>query len=166
MTTDTRVAPARYEPLMSDYLSKHKADERWTIKRIDWDGTTLKAHVCLTGWTSSETDSNRFHVSIFSLREIDAQLGIIGLHLKLGLERKTAEVWLLKCIEECRKAIRDPDNVMVSMTFDIRPTTSGKLLSERRSTITDPYGGLIDLSITTFLPHDFRQVSAHETDAE
>jgi hypothetical protein len=166
MTKNTQVAPARYEPLMSDYLAKYKANERWTINTIDWDGTTLKAAVSLTGWATSETDNNLFHVSIFSIREIDAQLGIIGLHLKLGLERKTAEVWLLKCVEECRQAIRDPNNVMVSMTFDIRSTKSGKLLSERRSTITDSHGGLIDLSITTYLPHDFREVRADETHGE
>lgn len=166
MTTDTRIAPARYEPLMSSYLAHHKANERWVINTIDWDGTTLNAHVSLIGWRNSETDENRFHVSIFSIREIDAQLGIIGLHLKLGLEQKTAEVWLLKCVEECRKAIRDPNNVMVSMTFDIRSTKSGKLLSERRSTITDPNGGHIDLSFVTYLPQDFPEFGAKETDHE
>ena len=164
MTKNTQVAPARYEPLMSEYLAKHKANERWTINTIDWDGTTLKAAVSLTGWTTSETDNNLFHVSIFSIREIEAQLRIIGLHLKLGLERKTAEVWLLKCIEECRKAIRDPNNVIVTINFNIRPSKSGKLLSEARSIITDLHGGLIDLSITNYIPLNFDEFRAHETD--
>ena len=100
----------------------------------------------------SQTDNNKFHLSIFSAREIDAQLAIIGIHLKLGLPDKSAEVWLLKCVENCSSAITTPDDVRFEMSFRFRRSQSGKLLSERAGRIFDLSGGQIQLSTLALMP--------------
>lgn len=140
-TSEQRVTPERYEPLMSDYLRHVRRREVWHINWIEWDGATLRASARLEGWEGSGTDGNRFHLSIYAAREMDAQLSIIGLHLKLGLSRKTAEVWLLKCTEEALAAITDPEDVRFEMDYRLRCTSSGKVLSERRARISDSRGG-------------------------
>lgn len=147
-----RVLPARYEPLMSAYLKDRRQIEHWHLNWVEWDGRQLRASARLEGWRASSTDGHRFHLSIFSAREMDAQLAIIGMHLKLGLSRKTAEVWLLKCTEDCRAAITDPDDVRFEMRFELRRSGSGKILSQRECVISDKSGGQILISGLGLLP--------------
>lgn len=140
------VLPDEYLPLSSEYLRSGRRKEVWSINWVKWDGEVLHASARLDGWQGSEADGNRFHVSIFAAREIDAQLSIIGMHLKLGLKRKTAEVWLLKSAEECLAPITVPDDVRFEMRFSFRKTSSGKLITERVSEISDAHGGMIKLT--------------------
>lgn len=147
-----RVSALRYEPLMSSYLSTGRKQEVWLINWIEWDGELLRASARLEGWSSSKTDNNRFHLSIFSAREIDAQLAIIGIHLKLGLPEKSAEVWHLRCEENSRAAITTAEDVRFEMCFRFRRSQSGKLLSERAGRIFDLAGGEIQLSALGLMP--------------
>jgi hypothetical protein len=148
----SRVSPARYQPLMSSYLSSGRKQEVWHINWIEWDGEVLRASARLDGWSKSETDDNKFHLSIYAAREIDAQLSIIGIHLKLGLTKKSAEVWMLKCEENCESAITMPDDVRFEMSFRFRRSKSGKLLSERLGRIYDQAGGEIRLTALGLMP--------------
>lgn len=145
MSQGREVAPAEYLPMSSEYLRSGRREEVWRINWVRWDGEMLRSSARLGGWQGSETDGNRFHVSIFAAREMDAQLAIIGMHLKLGLPRKTAEVWLLKCTEECLSAITEPEDVRFEMRFSFRKTSSGKVISDRCSEITDVRGGKIKI---------------------
>lgn len=140
------VLPDEYLPMSSEYLRSGRRNEVWSINWVRWDGEVLLASARLDGWQGSETDASRFHVSIFAVREMDAQLAIIGMHLRLGLARKTTEVWLLKCAEECLAALTVPDDVRFEMRFSFRKTSSGKLIYERMSEITDARGGMIKLT--------------------
>lgn len=151
-TDMNRVPSARYQPLMSTYLSNGRRQEVWYINWIEWDGDVLRASARLEGWASSATDNNRFHLSIYAAREIDAQLSIIGMHLRLGLPKKTAEVWLLKCVENCEAAITTPEDVRFEMSFRFRRSQSGKLLSERLGRIYDQAGGEIRLNALGLMP--------------
>lgn len=150
-----RLKPEQYVPLMSEYLLNSKKSETWHINWVEWDGKVLTASARLDGWTASATDGNSFHLSVYSARELEAQLGIIGLHLRLGLYKKCAEVWLLKCTEECFAAITNPEDVRFEMEFLLRRSQSGKIISERKSRIFDSAGGRIGLSILSLMPwHD------------
>ena len=151
-TGKNRVSAERYQPLMSTYLSRGRRQEVWCINWIEWDGEVLRASARLEGWVTSKTDNNRFHLSIYAAREIDAQLSIIGMHLKLGLPEKSAEVWLLKCVEDCSAAITTPEDVRFEMSFRFRRSQSGKLLSERSGRIYDQVGGEIRLSVLALMP--------------
>lgn len=147
-----RVAPAQYEPLMSEYLRCGKRLEQWHLNWIDWDGEVLSASARLQDFAVSPTDSSRFHLSIYSAREMEGQLAIVGLHLRLGLERKTAEVWLIKCTEECVAPITNPDDVRFEMQFQLRRSKSGKIVSRRMSLISDAGGGCIRLDALSLMP--------------
>lgn len=148
------VLPCEYEPISSSYLSADRRLEKWHINHIEWDGQVLRASARLEGARGSATDGQRFHLSVFSAREIDAQFAIIGLHLKLGLKRKTAEVWLLRGEEICSAAITDPDDVRFEMSFQLRLSSSGKILCERKCLITDAHQGLIQLNVLSLTPWD------------
>lgn len=147
-----RVSADRYQPLMSTYLSTGRSLEVWHINWIEWDGETLRASARLEGWMTSKTDNHKFHLSIYAAREIDAQLSIIGIHLKLGLPEKSAEVWLLKCVENCNAAITTPEDVRFEMSFRFHRSQSGKLLSERLGRIYDLAGGEIRLNVLSLMP--------------
>jgi hypothetical protein len=147
-----RVLPDRYEPLMSSYLRDGRRGEVWHINWIEWDGQALRASARLDGSAGSGTDGGRFHLSIFSAREMEAQLGIIGLHLKLGLSRKTAEVWHLKGTEKCLKAITDSHDVGFEIHYRLRRSSSGKLLNQQCSRISDAQGGDIRVKALKLMP--------------
>ena len=152
--TSRLVLPEEYEPISSSYLQFDRRHESWQIRHIEWDGQILRASARLEGAKGSPTDGHRFHLSVYAAREMDAQLAIIGLHLKLGLKRKTAEVWLLRCEEICKAAITDPDDVRFEMRFDLRLSSSGKILCERQSVITDAGQGLIRLNTLSLTAWD------------
>jgi hypothetical protein len=143
----SRILAEQYEPMMSDYLRCEKKREEWKINWIEWDAPTIRASARLEGWSGSKTDQGRFHLSIYSAREMDAQLSIISLHLRLGLSRKTAEVWLLKCTEECRAPITDPDDIRFERLSKLRKTSKGKVLTEGHCRISDRRGGEIVLNL-------------------
>jgi hypothetical protein len=148
------VAPSRYEPLMSSYLSTARRLERWHFNWIKFDGFALTASARLDGWQASATDGNRFHLSIFSAREVDAQLAIISLHLKLGLTKKSAEVWLLKCTQECVVPITNAEDVRFEMSSTLRRSSNGKILTERVCTVSDDRGGLFKFAVLGLMPWD------------
>lgn len=137
------VLPGDYEPLMSDYLISGRREERWVINWMRWDGDTLRASCRLDGAYVSKTDGNRSHLSVYAAREMDAQLGIILMHLKMGSSQKTSEVWLLKGGESCKAPIKDLTDVRFEKTMSLRSTSSGKLLTTSHASITDRTGGLI-----------------------
>ncbi|MFM7024490.1 MAG: hypothetical protein ACKOWC_00290 [Limnohabitans sp.] len=137
---------------MSTYLLSTKSLERWYVNWIEWDGDVLRASARLEGWTPSATDGQRFHLSIFSAREMDAQLAIIGLHLKLGLQRKTAEVWLLKSTEECLAPITNPDDVRFEMRFRMHRSGRRRIVTERLGDIRDDRGGHFHLDTRGLMP--------------
>lgn len=147
-----RLLAQEYEPLMSDYLRFEKKREDWQINWIEWDGETLRASARLAGWSGSNTDGGRFHLSIYSAREMDAQLSIIGLHKKLGLRKKTAEVWLLRGVEECRAPITDPDDIRFERTSTLKKTSKGKILTQGHCRISDSRGGEIILNLVGLMP--------------
>lgn len=156
-TVGVSIVPAnQYEPLMSSYLTHARRQEQWHINWIRSDGAGLKASAKLTGWQTSKTDGDRFHLSIFAAREMDAQLAIINLHLQLGLASKCAEVWLLKSTEECVAPITHPDDVRFDMRSTLRRSSSGKIFTERVCEISDERGGLFKLSSCGMMPWNDR----------
>jgi hypothetical protein len=148
------VLPSEYEPISSSYLSADRRHESWHIQHIEWDGEVLRASARIEGAKGSATDGRRYHLSVYSAREMDAQFAIIGMHLKLGLTRKTSEVWLLRCEEICTAAITDPDDVRFEMSFQLRLSSRGKILCERKCRITDAHQGLIQLNVLALMPWD------------
>lgn len=152
--TSRRVPVQEYMPMMSEYLLSGRRQEVWHINWIEWDGLVLRASARLDGWQSSGTDAGRFHLSIFSARELDAQLGMIGIHLRLGLSEKSAEVWLLECTEKCEAAITDAADVRFEMQFHFRRSKNGKVLARRDSRISGTQGGMIHISALVLMHWD------------
>lgn len=146
------VEPSEYWPIASEYLRHDRRNEAWQINRIVWDGDLLTASARLEGHSPSKTDGNRFHLSIFAAREMEAQLAIIGFHLKLGLRRKTTEVWVLECHEVCSRAITRADDVRFEIRISTRLTSSGKILADCQSRVWDEAGGEIRLAIKRMMP--------------
>ncbi len=151
------VTPDEYWPLTSTYLRDERKKESWHINRIEWDGEVLRASARLEGCIPSVTDGSRSHLSIFSAREMDAQFAIIGIHLKMRLARKTSEVWLLRCEEECMRAITNLEDVRFEMRISTRVTSSGKIFIERECVITDDLGGEIRLRTKALMPQPYAE---------
>ncbi len=151
-----RILPNEYEPLCSEYLRNVRRQEFWSINWIDWDGDTLTASALLDSGVPSSTDNNRIHVSIFAAREMEAQLAIIGIHLKLGLKRKTSEVWFLEGHQVCKTMITDPRDVHFQISISVRPTSSRKTLISVASQITDRFGGHFAINTVRLMPVDFQ----------
>lgn len=153
--TSRRLLPQEYDPIASEYLRTGRRTESWHINWVEWDGDRLQASASLLGGVASRTDDDRFHLSIFSVREMESQLGIIGAHLKLNLAEKKAEVWLLRCIEECLASIDEPNDVFFDLNFKLRKTSKGKVLIERSSQIRGAKSGLISLNVMSLMDwHD------------
>lgn len=146
------ISPAEYEPMMSDYLRSGCHQEAWSVNWIEWENGLLRASCRLNGVRPSHTDHGRYHVAVYPAREMDAQLGIIQIHLMLGLPQKTSEVWLLKCTEECLSPVTDPLDVRFEQSMTLRRTRSGKVLSEHFSSVTDAKGGLMKFHIHYLTP--------------
>ena len=82
---------------------------------------------------------------------MDAQFGIIAMHLAAGLREKRTEVWQIKCVEICRKAITDSENVRFEIRIAARAPKMGQVFVSVRSSITDQFGGLFELTSTVVM---------------
>ena len=140
------VMPAEYEPMASQYLTKNYQRESWHINSLRWDGKRLHGSARIEGYSPSATDRDRFHLSIFAARIMDAQFSIMGLHLAMGLPVKTSEVWQLSRVERCVAAITDPDDVRFEILIAPRRPVAGRLLATIETRVLDRFGGLFTFS--------------------
>lgn len=134
------VNESEYEPLMSEYIRDQKHLERWSINWIEWDGECLKASAKLNT-PSISSGEDAYHLSYLSADEIQSQLGIIAMHLRLGLTEKGAEVWLLSNSNSYRGAIKNIDDVRIDISLDFKKTKSNKIIFTGKSHIWDVSGG-------------------------
>lgn len=140
------VMPDEYGPMASQYLREQYQREVWHINSLHWDGKVLHGSARLEGHSTSPTDHDRFHLSIFAARMMDAQFWICGLHLAMGLPVKTSEVWQLSCVERCVAAITDPDDVRFEISITPRRPVAGRLLASIETRVLDRFGGLFTFS--------------------
>lgn len=153
-----RIMPEEYMPMTSEYLRIGRRPEIWHINWVEWNGHKLLASTRLEGGVPSKTDNNRFHVSILAAREMEAQLAIIAIHLKLGLSEKKTEVWNLETNEVCKSAITDPNDVRFAIDVITKTTSKGKTLALINSTISDQFGGLFILDVVRLLPINIQDI--------
>lgn len=126
--------------LSSPYLSGGRLLERWNIQEIEWRAAELRAKVCFTEFFVSPTDSG-FHLSNLAGLEIVAQLRIIHVHLLLGLDRKTREVWFVRGSERCIRPIRDPQCIHVGLNTRCGSETDSRRTINMSATLTDRFDG-------------------------
>lgn len=136
-------------PLLSPYLNGGRKCEDWKIEEIIHSGNRLKSRVKMASYFVSPTDTG-FHLSNITGLEIVAQLRIIHIHLFLGLDKKSKEIWFVKGSEKCIRPIRDPENILVEMTSDF-VSQGEKHLVKMKALITDPTGGRFEYSATVLI---------------
>jgi hypothetical protein len=133
--------PNDFKKISSPYLSGGKKEDIWEILEITINDKKLTAKARMISFYKSSTDKNKFHMSTITGLEIVGQLRIIFLHVYLGLEEKTREVWFLRGSERCLHSIRDPENIFIEMECNIESTESDKHMVAMHANISDPQGG-------------------------
>lgn len=144
-----RISLDRITPFLSPYLNGGKKCEDWEIIEIEFNGKFLKSRVRMNSYFESPTDTG-FHLSNITGLEIVAQLRIIHIHLFLGLEQKSKEIWFVKGAEKCVAPIRDPDNIVVEMNSDFL-RQGDKYLVKMKALVSDPLGGRFEYTATVLL---------------
>lgn len=140
---------SKITPLLSPYLNGGRKCEEWCIEEISHRGNYLKSRVKMTNYFVSPTDTG-FHLSNITGLEIVAQLRIIHIHLFLGLDKKSKEIWFVKGSEKCIRPIRDPNQILVEMTSDF-VQQGEKHLVKMKATVSDPLGGRFDYTATVLI---------------
>lgn len=136
-------------PLLSPYLNGGKKCEEWSIKEINYEKNLLKARVKMDKYFVSPTDTG-FHLSNITGLEIVAQLRIIHIHLFLGLNQKSREIWFIKGSEKCVRPIRNSDEIFIEMNSDFI-NQGEKCLVKMKAKVTDALGGLFEYSATVLI---------------
>ena len=133
--------PEDFKKMSSPYLSGGKKEDIWEILEITINEKKLTAKARMTSFYRSSTDKNQFHMSTITGLEIVGQLRIIFLHVYLGLEEKTKEVWFLRGSERCLHSIKDPENIFIEMECNVESTETDKHMVAMHASISDPQGG-------------------------
>lgn len=130
------------DDISSPYLAGNRDKEKWEIVKIevDEDNNGMTAYLRMASYYVSPTDKGGFHLTQLSTFEFLSQLTIIMSHVWAGLEKKTSECWMIESSINCKKAIRDPENIKVEMKIEAVRQVNCKILITTHSKVTDKEG--------------------------
>ena len=137
--------------LSSYYLNEGRKQETWQIDQVMIDDMTLEAQISMISRYLSSTDNNEFHLTIFAALEFLSQLMIVYAHIWAERKEKVGEGWMVESSMKSTRVIRDPDNILVSMTVDKIRERGANLYCIASYKITDPQGGLMEVRLKGFL---------------
>jgi hypothetical protein len=145
------LASTQIHDISSALLSEGRPHEKWKIDAITIDGDSLHAVVSMVSTYVSPTDTNGFHLSVFTTLEFLSQLKVIYAHHWAGIEKKTQEAWMLESNVKCIKAIRDSNKMNVTMKIIKAKMVKGRIYCVTQSTVTDDLGGHFEVALKSFL---------------
>ena len=137
--------------LCSYYLNEGKKQEVWQINHVMIEDEMLDAHISMISRYLSPTDNNEFHLTIFSALEFLSQLMIIYAHFWARREKKVGEGWMVESSMKSFRVIRDPENILVSMTVEKIRERGVNLYCIASYKVTDDQGGLMEVRLKGFL---------------
>jgi hypothetical protein len=137
--------------ISSPYLSEGRKKDQWEIIEVRILNETLRSRVRMLSYYKSPTDFEGFHLTSFSTMEFVSQLFIVYGHVLAGLEEKVQEAWMMNCDIDCKKAIRDPDNIQVEMHFKTLRKIKNRMLGHATAHIWDEQGGEFTVSLKALL---------------
>ena len=146
-----RLSADEIAALSSVYIDKGVKQDVWQIHDVEINGNLLTARFSMSSFFISPTDSEGFHLSIFSTQEVLSQLANIYMHVAAGLKVKSRESWMRKCSVTCRSAIRDWENIEIEMDFFKQKWANDTLLTRVNCKIVDSQGGLFTASLKGML---------------
>lgn len=133
---------AQVKALSSKYIDEGVKNDCWAIRDIEISGAVLKAHVGMTSFFVSTTDSGGFHLTIFSAQEMLAQVANIYLHVFSGYTVKSKETWMRECSITCRSSVRDFENIMVELEITAIREVADTVIAQASARVYDEEGGL------------------------
>jgi hypothetical protein len=139
------------ESLSSHYLSEWRKQESWKIKEVRIQGEKLSAVVTMRSTYVSGSDTQGFHLTIFSALEFLSQLMITYAHVWAGLENKTREGWMLESKTRTVRAIRNAEHIEVEMVVRAMRKRGENLFCEADYRVTDNQNGLFEVQLKGFL---------------
>lgn len=137
--------------LSSHYLNEGRKQETWQINHVMIEDKMLEAHISMISRYLSSTDNNEFHLTIFSALEFLSQLMIVYAHFWAEREEKIGEGWMIESNMRSIHVVRDPDNILVSMTVEKIRERGANLYCIASYKITDDQGGLMEVRLKGFL---------------
>ncbi|MCV6588634.1 MAG: hypothetical protein OIF57_06355 [Marinobacterium sp.] len=149
--TPMRLSHEEITKLSSDYLQYGRKHESWQIDDILIDGKKLTAQVSMTSKYISDTDSNGFHLTIFSTLEFLSQLMIIYAHNWAGMTEKKQEGWMVESSTKIKSPIRDASSILINMDIEKIKKRNQNLYCLASYTITDKTGGCFEARLKGFL---------------
>ncbi len=99
----------------------------------------------------SPTDPSGFHLTIFSTLEFLSQLTIIYAHVWAGYAEKSKEGWMIDSSITSKRAVRDPENIIVHMEVKSIKKIGDKMMAITQSRVSDDQGGLFEARLKGFL---------------
>ena len=140
VTLKKHLSHEEIDKLSSPFLKEGKQQDAWEITDIRIEDKILTAKVRMRTHYTSPSDKGGFHMTLFSTLEILSQLMIIFTHVWAGYTEKTKEGWMLESDIVCKSAIRDPENITVSMELTSVRKVKGSILIVTTSKISDGDG--------------------------
>ncbi|MFI3191050.1 hypothetical protein BCS42_08045 [Crenothrix sp. D3] len=137
--------------LSSVYLTEGRKQENWEILEVNIKNDILKARIRMISSCISPFDKTDFHLPAFPILEFLSQLAIIYGHIWAGYTEKTREVWLIESNIISKKAIRNPDNIQVTIKVVSIKKVGQNILAIIQSQVFDDQGGLFEARIKGFL---------------
>jgi len=139
------------ERLSSHYLTEGRKQESWKIKAVHIQGEKLSAIVAMRSTYVSSSDTQGFHLTIFSALEFLSQLMITYAHVWAGLAEKTREGWMVESRTRSVRAIRNAEHIQVEMTVRTMRKRGGNLFCVADYRVTDDQDGLFEVELEGFL---------------
>lgn len=144
---DIKLTPEQYKPISSSYFNEGRKQENWTLGDIVISGSNLSTVASMTSTYTSPTDSNGFHLSVFTALEIASQLQIIYAHNWAKLDKKNKEGWMIECSNNISAPIRNKMKMDIEMKVEKIRKIGSNLFCIANYKISDDTGGLFELRI-------------------
>jgi len=135
-----RLTRQEIDKLSSPYLGGGIRQDRWEIVDIQVEDKSMVAHVRFDSTYTSPTDKGGFHLTILSTLEFLSQLMMIFVHVWAGYPEKTKEGWMIKSDINCKRAIRNSQNIEVRMKITSIRKVKDKVLILTKSEVSDEEG--------------------------
>lgn len=137
--------------LSSYYLNEGRKQETWQIDHVRIEDMIAEAKISMVSRYLSATDNNEFHLTIFSALEFLSQLMIVYAHIWAGRQEKVGEGWMIESSMKSVRAIRDPENILVSMSVEKIRERGANLYCIASYRIIDRHDGLMEVRLKGFL---------------
>lgn len=151
ITLAARLGPTEIGKLSSHYLNEGRKQESWRIEEIEISNNRLDARVSMSSTYVSSSDSQGFHLTIFSTLEFLSQLMILYAHVWAGLPEKRREGWMVESSTRSLRAIRSAENIRVEMTVLKMRKRGENLYCVAEYRVTDDKDGLFEARLKGFL---------------